>query len=224
LKAQLNGRLPWELKSRILGMRGSEWSPIVIQYFLTHYGVGDGTAGNEPLSPSKLWGQWETNLSTLCANVRAMKGAPELVEELRKNQVPMAIATSSQQDAVEVKRGGHENTIFGKMKVVVTGDDPAVRRGKPHPDIFLEAASRLGVPPTECLVFEDSMTGIMAGKAAGCQVVAVPDLRSDMVEFLEVADVVLRSLEEFDGKRFGINVELAKKTAAKKQLSRRESK
>jgi beta-phosphoglucomutase-like phosphatase (HAD superfamily) len=97
----------------------------------------------------------------------------------------MAIATSSQMAAVESKRIRHED-MFSAMSVIVTGDDPAVRSGKPAPDIFLEAASRMGVDPKNCLVFEDSMTGVMSGKAAGCQVVAVPDSRCNKVAFLEV--------------------------------------
>jgi len=99
--------------------------------------------------------------------------------------MPMAIATSSQMAAVESKRIRHED-MFSAMSVIVTGDDPAVRSGKPAPDIFLEAASRMGVDPKNCLVFEDSMTGVMSGKAAGCQVVAVPDSRCNKVAFLEV--------------------------------------
>jgi beta-phosphoglucomutase-like phosphatase (HAD superfamily) len=151
-----------------------------------------------------------------------MRGASALVKALAAAGIPMAIATSSQQDAMEVKRMNNEN-IFSPMRAIVTGDDPAVRRGKPSPDIFLEAASRLGVEPSECLVFEDSMTGVLAGKAAGCQVVAIPDPRSDKVEFLETADCVLRSLEDFNGDSFGIEgVSLRTSAAKERRRSRRD--
>lgn len=151
-----------------------------------------------------------------------MRGASALVKALAAAGIPMAIATSSQQDAMEVKRMNNEN-IFSPMRAIVAGDDPAVRRGKPSPDIFLEAASRLGVEPSECLVFEDSMTGVLAGKAAGCQVVAIPDPRSDKVEFLETADCVLRSLEDFNGDSFGIEgVSLRTSAAKERRRSRRD--
>ena len=56
---------------------------------------------------------------------------------------------------------------------VVTGEQ--VVKGKPAPDIFLLAAERLGLPPSECVVFEDAPSGILAAKAAGCLPVMVPD-------------------------------------------------
>jgi HAD superfamily hydrolase (TIGR01509 family) len=58
--------------------------------------------------------------------------------------------------------------------VVVTPEDVAPGRGKPHPDMFLLAAERLGVPASQCLVFEDAMPGVVAARAAGMQVVLVP--------------------------------------------------
>lgn len=68
--------------------------------------------------------------------------------------------------------------------------------GKPHPGVFLAAASELGVSPKECLVFEDSAAGVLAAKAARMSVVAVPTKQDqDQVEFT-LADLVLGSLEE----------------------------
>jgi HAD superfamily hydrolase (TIGR01509 family) len=92
-----------------------------------------------------------------------------LVKQLH-GTAPMAVAS-----------GGHRELVMGTLNALgLTGYFDAVvcaedyERGKPHPDPFLEAARRLGVSPAECLVFEDSPTGIDAAKAAGMQWVLVP--------------------------------------------------
>ena len=83
-------------------------------------------------------------------------------------------------------------------KRLVTADQ--VTRGKPHPEPFLTGASLLGVPPAECVVFEDSSSGAKAGRAAGCTVVATTF--SHPAEFLDAAHYLLRDLT-------GIRVESA---------------
>jgi len=107
----------------------------------------------------------------------------------------------------------HGDAIFRYLSHVVTGDDPAVTNGKPAPDIYLEAARRLGVEPKDCLVFEDALSGVRSGKAAGCRVVAIPDTRFEDDElgvFRKEADAVLKDLWEFDGKPFGLDVNMRK--------------
>jgi len=94
----------------------------------------------------------------------------------------------------------------------VARDDPAVQNGKPAPDLYLEAARRLNVRPRDCLVFEDALSGVQSGKAAGCAVVAIPDPRFTEEEkrglFGAHADVVVDSLCEFDGGPFGLPVDM----------------
>ncbi|ELR17916.1 HAD family hydrolase [Acanthamoeba castellanii str. Neff] len=89
---------------------------------------------------------------------------------------------------------------FTLFETVVTGDDPAVKAGKPAPDIFIEAARRLGVADADfggVLVFEDAPNGVAAAKAAGMQVVAIPHPLNDRSLFAE-ADLILESMEHFD--------------------------
>ena len=97
-------------------------------------------------------------------------GAARLLAALKAAGVPCALVTASSRaimDAVLQVTG----LSFG---VTVCGQD--VRRGKPDPEPYLLAAARLGVLPAGCVVLEDSPTGIAAGRAAGCAVIAVPSV------------------------------------------------
>ena len=88
---------------------------------------------------------------------------------------PVAIATGGTPDVAfpSLKAVGLDDLF----KIVVTPLDVAPGRGKPHPDMFLEAARRIGVKPEKCLVFEDAEPGVRAARAAGMQVVRVPSRR-----------------------------------------------
>lgn len=88
---------------------------------------------------------------------------------------PLAIATGGTPDVAlpSIKSAGLDDLF----KVIVTPLDVAPGRGKPHPDMFLEAARRLGVAPEKCLVFEDAEPGIRAALAAGMTVVRVDSRR-----------------------------------------------
>jgi beta-phosphoglucomutase-like phosphatase (HAD superfamily) len=200
--------LPWEIKQQIVGLRAGDWIPMVLQYAQENWNVAKDDSSDSPLPPSieEMRDAWETNLNALCPQVKACRGAHELVEAAAKLGVPLAIATSSRMNAVQKKRLRHEQ-MFQHMSAIVCGDDPAVNHGKPAPDIYLEAARRLGVDPSECLVFEDAMSGVKSAKAAGCAVRAVPDPRVDKKVYQDVADVVLDDLTQFHGRKWGINIE-----------------
>ncbi|CAJ1933390.1 unnamed protein product [Cylindrotheca closterium] len=199
-------KIPWELKQQLLGLRGAEWVPIALKYGAEKWGVE-----NAP-SPAEIWKNWEDRLNSLCHQVEKCKGAQALVCALAAKNMPMAIATSSRYAGVNKKRMRHED-IFQHIQLIVAGDDPAVKNGKPAPDIYLEAARQLKVDPKECLVFEDALSGVRAGKAAGCFVVAIPDSRfteKEKTVFREEADLVLDDLTKFDGSKFGISLDLTK--------------
>ena len=103
---------------------------------------------------------------------RAMPGAERLVQHLQAAGVPLAIATSSGREAVEIKLAPHP--WLQRIAVRVHGDDPQIQQGKPAPDLFIEAARRLHVEPAQCWAFEDSQAGAKAALAAGCRVFVVP--------------------------------------------------
>merc|ERR1712071_171988 len=139
-------------------------------------------------SVKEFWRRWENGLNDLCVNVKECKGGHAIVDAFYECGVALAIATSSRLAAVERKRMKHES-MFVKFDEIVTGEE--VKHGKPAPDMYLEAARRLGVDPHKCLAFEDSVHGCQSAKDAGCIVIAVPDPRMEKSEFASVADLVL---------------------------------
>lgn len=117
-------------------------------------------------------------------------GFLELFDEARACCVPRALASSSARRLVEatLDRFG----LRERFDAVVSGDD--VVHHKPAPDIFLEAARRLGVAPPGCVVLEDSASGVRAARAAGMPVIAVPESHPEA--FAALADAVVTDLYE----------------------------
>ena len=105
-------------------------------------------------------------------------GAVELLDFLAARGLPAAVATSSRRVTAEhhLDRAG----LLGRFEAVTTIDD--VVRAKPHPDIYLEAARRLGIPPMHCIAFEDSNIGLTAAHAAGTMAIMVPDILPPLAE------------------------------------------
>lgn len=117
-------------------------------------------------------------------------GAREWLAFVAELGIPLAVATSSGPRLMK-ERLGELQSLFG---AVVTRAD--VVRGKPFPDLYLEAARRLGVPPGECLALEDSPTGTRAALAAGMPVVVIPDLVALPDELRDEVAAVFESLDE----------------------------
>jgi len=122
-----------------------------------------------------------------------MAGVDSLVKDLHTHGIPMAVASSSSMRLIEVvlERLG----IRQYMQAVHSGEDEA--RGKPFPDVFLSTARTLGVAPEHCLVFEDSLNGVKAAKAAGMHCIAVPEHPYDLAAFQAAKpDKIVPSLED----------------------------
>ena len=121
-----------------------------------------------------------------------LPGARAAVERLAARW-PLGLASSSNRPLIDLVLD--VSCLARFFRVTVSSEE--VARGKPAPDVFLEAARRLGVAPERCAVVEDSANGIRAGRAAGMRVVAIPNPHFPPgEEALAAADVVLRSLEE----------------------------
>ena len=126
-----------------------------------------------PISPEVYLEERELVLRELCKTVRALPGAEQLVDMLHQRGIPMAIGTSGSRALSELKLSGL--TFAHRFRAVVCSDDPGIQNAKPAPDIFLRAAAELRAAADRCLVFEDTPKGVQAARAAGMQVIAVPD-------------------------------------------------
>ena len=131
---------------------------------------------------------------TLLIQAQPMAGAQALIGRCLELGLPMALATSSSKEAVNLKAKPHP--WLAAIEERVHGDDPELRRGKPHPDVFQLAAQRLGVNCQDSWAFEDSPAGAQAALAAGCRVFVVPAADADPALYpTEIADRI-STLEE----------------------------
>jgi HAD superfamily hydrolase (TIGR01509 family) len=165
----------------MMGMSSLEWS----RYMAEELGV--------PGTPDEI------NAAVVERMLERYGSAPPLipgaVEAIRRvaAQWPLAIASSSNPELIEVVV-----RVSGLADVFETAvSSQEVPRGKPAPDVYLEAARRLGVDAARCAAVEDSHNGIRSARAAGMRVVAVPNPHFPPDdEALAEADVVLRSIDE----------------------------
>jgi HAD superfamily hydrolase (TIGR01509 family) len=117
-------------------------------------------------------------------------GLLDCLEFVNREGLSKAVASSTYARLAEIKL-----SIAGirqQFEIIVTGDQ--VKRGKPAPDLFLEAARRLDLPPSTCVVLEDSIAGICAAHAAGMRSLLVPDMQIPDEETYRLADGVLEHL------------------------------
>ncbi|MFJ9243995.1 HAD family hydrolase [Streptomyces sp. NPDC101776] len=134
----------------------------------------------------------ETNRRYLALARAATRVYPEMrkfVELLAAEGVPMAVASGSSPEAIEAILTG--TGLDASLRTVVSADE--VARGKPAPDVFLEAARRLGAAPADCVVLEDAAPGAAAAHAAGMRCIAIPYVaaQADAPEFA-TAGLLLR--------------------------------
>lgn len=143
-------------------------------------------------APRMLEEVFEYAQSVLAKNVPVKKGVRELLKYLKESGVKTAVASSSSLDLIinnlKVAR------IDSYFDVVVSGRQ--VTCGKPAPDIFLLAASKLGLKAEDCYVLEDAPNGVYAGVRAGCSTIMVPDLIGPTEDMYAVCTGIYPSLED----------------------------
>jgi len=119
-------------------------------------------------------------------------GLHELLDWLEGENIARAVATSTRRDRAEAQLT--QQGLIARFAMLVGGNE--VERGKPEPDIFLLAASRLAVAAADCVVLEDSEPGVRAALAAGMMPIMVPDLHGPSESLLAREPLVLSSLHD----------------------------
>jgi len=136
----------------------------------------------------------ETVTDLILARGEALPGVHETMHALRARGKTIAIASSSPPALIDAVI---EKLSIGQYLTLTHSGihEPA---SKPDPAVFLTAATKLGVAPERCLVFEDAPAGVAAGKAAGMTVIAVPSVFEPDHPGIQAADLVLNTLDEFE--------------------------
>lgn len=186
LARERGGRWSDRAQADMMGMSSPEWS----RYMHDVVGLAEPPEEINSEVVRRLLARYRESLPLI-------DGAVDAVERLAARW-PLAIASSSNREVIDsvLDAAG----IAAKFEATVSSEE--VARGKPAPDVYLEAARRLGVEPTQCAAVEDSRNGIRSAHAAGMRVLAIPNPHyppSDDV--LAAADVVLASLGELTPER-----------------------
>ena len=128
------------------------------------------------------------------AEGKPMPGVQYILDFFKNKKLPMALASSSSSQII--------NAVLEKLNLkeyfshIYSAENES--HGKPHPGVYITTAELLGLPPHRCLAFEDSPSGVLASKAAKMKCVAVPDKEHKSDKYIQIADVVIDSLEEFN--------------------------
>jgi HAD superfamily hydrolase (TIGR01509 family) len=179
LVRERGGRWHDRAQREMMGMSSPEWS----RYMHEELGVPD--------PPEEISAEVVRRLEAIYRErLPDVPGAREAVERMAERR-PLAVASSSNRELIELAL--ELLGVADRFKATVSSEE--VPRGKPAPDVYLEAARRLGVDPARAAAIEDSHNGIRAAKAAGLRVIAIPNRRFPPGEdALARADVVLDSL------------------------------
>lgn len=128
------------------------------------------------------------------SHATVMRGVEQTLQLLRKHKFKIGLASSSPARMIHELVDHFGITHY--FDVITSAD--VVDLGKPHPAVFLHCAAELGSRPNQCVVLEDSVNGMIAGKAARMKVIAIPEeIHFDDPRF-SIADARLRSMEDFD--------------------------
>ncbi len=186
LSRERGGRWHERAQADMMGMSSPEWS----RYMHDVIGLAESPEEINAEVVRRLEARYRERLPLL-------PGARDAVERLAEHW-PLGLASSSNREVIDFVL---EQAQFAQFfRTTVSSEE--VERGKPAPDVYLEAARRLGVPPARCLAVEDSRNGIRSAHAAGMRVVAIPNRHYPPdAEAFAAANEVLRSLNDLTVER-----------------------
>ena len=183
LAASFGGTWDGQIKAAVVGTRLDVAVPTVLRWF----GVPDTP---DQVAETSAW-LLARMVELFATSLSPMPGALSLLAALHAEGVPQALVSSSYRVLVDAVLAGG----VGPFAVTVAGDE--VVDGKPHPEPYLTAAAALGVDAAQCVVLEDSPSGVASGEAAGCAVVAVPSVPGVVLDPAP-RRLVVPSLEQVD--------------------------
>ena len=165
----------------MMGMSSPEWS----RYMSEVIGVPGSPAQINAVVVERMLARYRERLPLIGGSLAAVRRMAA--------RYPLAVASSSNRPLIEAVLSGAG--IADLFAVTVSSEE--VGRGKPAPDVYLEATRRLGAAPAACVAIEDSANGIRAARAAGLHVCAIPNAHyPPAAEILALADVVLASVSD----------------------------
>ena len=133
---------------------------------------------------------WYLELVLKMTPNEVLKGVPAFLKSLRANGIKIALGSASKNSRLILEK----IKMIEFFDVIIDGND--LTRGKPDPQVFLLGAEAIGCKPADCVVFEDALAGVQAGKAGGMKVIGVGDAK-----ILHEADFVIKGFEEMTVER-----------------------
>ena len=181
LTGEWGGRYTPEAQEAMMGMSSHEWS----RYLHETVGLRESPETINAEVVRRMLARYEIELPVV-------PGAGEAVRRLADDGYRLAVASSSNRELIDAVLRRLE--LAALFEATVSSEE--VDRGKPAPDVYLEAARRLDVPASRCAAVEDSASGIRAAREAGMRVIAYPNRHyPPAADVLASADVVIDSLD-----------------------------
>lgn len=181
-----------QLREKIYGRANKDWIPNLF--------------GNiEPELVKKYAEEKEALFRSLYDDIVPVPGLIDFLEQLDAASIKRAIATSAPRANVDFTLTKTETEQY--FPIIL--DEAFVTTGKPHPEIYLKSAAAVGMAPSRCIVIEDSISGVTAGKAAGCKVIGITTTHSpEELEGVDmtIADFVGLDVEKVIEKLFGVGL------------------
>ena len=193
-------RVTFEMWVDILAAQGHE---LTLDRYLTFIGqteeaiskrIAELYPGFDPFT--MLYPQWESGYAKLTqeGGVRLKEGALEVLDYAEANGLICSLVSSNTQHWIHAIL--QSDGVLHRFHPILHGGCVGPGRGKPQPDLFLLAARELGLDPSECLVLEDSNSGILAAHRAGMPVICVKDLKPPEPEQAQLCEMIADSLLE----------------------------